>query len=92
MKRLIFLFLIFLVSCSKPIETSGDQCTIKDDCAVAGCSNQLCVKSEEASGIITTCEFKPEYNCLKYTSCTCNNGYCKFEENEEYTSCMDKFK
>ena len=66
------------------------ECNSDSDCAVAGCSSQACVTKEKAKDIITTCEYKPEYACLKLTSCSCINEECIFKENTEYTQCLNE--
>ncbi len=42
---------------------------VANGCAVAGCSGQLCVSAEEASMIVTTCEYRAEYACYRKASC-----------------------
>lgn len=68
------------------------ECAGDDDCAVAGCSGQICANAEEASGIITTCEYRDEYSCLKYTTCGCIGGSCAWVDTEEYASCLEGIK
>lgn len=95
MKKIILLILIlFLVSCEKqitekPIEKPLIECIVRSDCAAGGCSNQVCGAKEKVKGIITTCEWKEEYGCLKLTSCSCINNKCQWEENKEYRNCMN---
>jgi len=67
---------------------TGSECTTDKDCRTAGCSGQICTTAANARGIFTTCEYKEEYDCLKKTSCSCVDGYCKWEENEEYKKCL----
>ena len=64
------------------------ECTSDTDCATAGCSGQLCVPSVDAEGTVTTCEYLPEYDCLRLTSCGCYDGKCQWRQTEEYLACM----
>ncbi len=58
-------------------------------CAVAGCSGQLCVSSEEASSIVTTCEFRTEYACYKEAKCEVQrNGSCGWTMTPELGQCL----
>src|SRR3990167_4396430 len=50
-------------------DTQPDGSISFNGCAVAGCSGQLCVSAEDASEIVTTCEFRAEYACYKEASC-----------------------
>lgn len=68
------------------------ECDNDSDCATAGCSGQLCVKADGAANIITTCEYKEEYGCLKLTSCGCNEGRCAWATTKEYESCTNGIK
>ena len=68
------------------------ECSSGSDCGVGGCSGQVCATAEEAVGMITTCEYREEYGCLKLTSCGCVNGKCVWQQNTEYTACLDEAK
>lgn len=58
-------------------------------CAVAGCSGQLCVSAEEASTIITTCEFRDEYACYREASCEPqSDGKCGWTQSTELQQCL----
>lgn len=72
-------------------DTAGDECNSNADCGVGGCSGQVCGKLGEVEGVITTCEMRPEYDCLQKTSCGCVMGQCKWAENKDYVDCMSKF-
>ena len=67
---------------------AANGCISNADCGIGGCSGQICGAAEEINGIITTCEFRPEYACLGLTSCGCVAGKCKWVENTEYTACL----
>lgn len=68
------------------------ECDSDSDCAAAGCSSQLCAPKEKASDIITTCEYKEEYSCLKLTSCGCVDNKCQWLENEGYNECLEEVR
>jgi len=72
--------------------SSGKECEIDTDCASAGCSGQLCAGSEKAKDIITTCEYKEEYECLKLTTCGCVSNKCQWAENEGYNKCIGEVR
>ncbi len=73
-------------------DPSPDECTSDSDCGVGGCSGQVCTEASKASGLITTCEYRAEYGCLKLTSCGCVNGKCAWRESAEFKSCVDATK
>ncbi len=75
-----------------PMENKSGECSSDADCAKAGCSGQLCVPEGSASGTITTCEYKEEYDCRKLTSCGCAQGRCAWAATSEYELCMDSIK
>lgn len=58
-------------------------------CAVAGCSQQLCVSAEEASTIVTTCEFRNEYICYAEASCEPQaDGQCGWTQTPVLQQCL----
>lgn len=66
---------------STPISANG--------CAVAGCSSQLCVSADEASTIITTCEFREEYACYKDATCEPQaDRTCGWTQSVELKKCL----
>ncbi len=75
-----------------PQENKSGECSSDADCITNGCSGQLCVPESKASGIITTCEYKEEYRCLKLTNCGCVEGKCAWATTEEYESCITDIK
>lgn len=96
MKKILLLILVvFLSGCAStqvhpslpPVE-----CTSDSDCAVGGCSGQLCGPKDEVKDIATTCEWREVYDCYKLTSCSCVDNGCIWEENDEFKSCMEEFK
>lgn len=72
----------------------ADYCNDNSECEPGGCSSQLCVKKTGniSGGLFTTCEYLDEYQCLKETTCECISNKCQWNQNDDYLSCMDKFK
>lgn len=68
------------------------ECGTDSDCGAGGCSGQVCTTAAEAAGIITTCEYRAEYDCLKLTSCGCVEGKCAWKENADYRTCFENAK
>ncbi len=61
-------------------------------CVVAGCSSQLCISQEEmdAGGGISTCEFREEYACYRFSECkTQASGECGWTMTPEVTQCLE---
>jgi hypothetical protein len=56
-------------------------------CMKTGCSGQVCSDEE----VITTCEFKPEYECYKKAACERQkNGECGFTQTPELLECLKR--
>lgn len=54
-------------------------------CMKTGCSSQVC--SDEV--VVTTCEFRPEYECYKRAACERQrNGECGFTMTRELSECL----
>ena len=69
-----------------PYQTPG---MTYNGCAVAGCSQQLCVSAEEASTMVTTCEYRAEYACYAEASCEPQaDGQCGWTETPELEQCL----
>lgn len=71
---------------------NATECASDVDCGVGGCSGQVCAPASKAAGIITTCEYREEYGCVKLTSCGCVEGKCSWKQNAEYANCLEKAK
>lgn len=57
-------------------------------CVRAGCSGQLCVPASQG-GMMTTCEFRPEYACYQQATCALQaNGQCGFTQTPELQTCL----
>lgn len=56
-------------------------------CMKTGCSGQVCSDQE----VITTCEFRTEYECYKRAACERQrNGECGFTMTRELRACLDR--
>ncbi len=71
---------------------NATECVSDSDCGVGGCSGQVCAVAKEAEGLITTCEYREEYGCLKLTSCGCFDGKCSWRNNPDYQECLSAAK
>ncbi len=75
----------------KVIETKPKEAKVA--CVIAGCSGTLCLDKESASDIVTTCEFKSEYECYKQVSCEIkDSGNCGWSDREKLSECIEKKK
>ncbi|MEP6653399.1 MAG: hypothetical protein ABJA82_08580 [Myxococcales bacterium] len=60
-----------------------------DKCLRAGCSGELCVEESKAAGLVTTCEWRPEYACYKNAACERQpGGACGFTPTPELKQCL----
>ncbi len=89
---LIGFFLFLTIRILTLVLTKKDKPVVKDEapaCKKAGCSNQLCVSSDEED-IITTCEWQEEYACYQTAKCEKQeDGKCGFTQDEEFTDCLN---
>lgn len=76
---------------SKELSLTG-ACSSDVDCAVGGCSNQICGSNDEVSGLATTCEFRNDFACLKETSCSCINNICQWAVTPKYEQCVEELE
>ena len=68
--------------------TGGEGMTF-NGCAVAGCSQQLCVSADEAANTVSTCEYRSEYACYREASCEPQaDGKCGWTQTPELTRCL----
>lgn len=75
------------VSSGSKIEVS------QQDCVRAGCSGELCVETEVAGDLFTTCEFKSEYACFQNAICArLDSGECGFVEDEQFLDCLEQVR
>ena len=71
---------------------SKEAVTIVNNCVVAGCSSQLCISKDEqeAGGGISTCEFREEYACYRFSECREQaDGQCGWTMTPEVTQCLE---
>lgn len=55
-------------------------------CFVGGCSSQVCSDQE---GVISTCEFRPEYACYQEATCERQaDGACGWTQTSELAACL----
>lgn len=103
MKRVLIVFLacilIFLIGCDKNnptvkgaqgtnISAQSSECDSDADCSVGGCSGQICAPRGKAGQIVSTCEYRAEYDCLRLSDCSCVKGKCQWVNNQEYSNCV----
>ena len=56
------------------------------DCQRGGCSGQVC---SNQSGVITTCDFRPEYACYQQATCEAqDSGHCGWRQTTELNQCL----
>lgn len=61
--------------------------SVQGGCERTGCSGTLC--AEEGAGMITTCEFKPEYACYADAACERQpDGTCGWTQTATLTACL----
>lgn len=59
---------------------------VQKTCYTGGCSGQLCSDQE---GLISTCEFKPEYACYHTATCEVQaDGECGWTQTSELQACL----
>lgn len=78
----------YFIPSPSPVATDS----AKSGCVKAGCSSQLCVPISQ-SDIVTTCEYKDEYDCLQFSRCEMQqNGVCGWTQTPEYSRCLTDLK
>lgn len=59
------------------------------ECAIAGCSGELCVSAYEAENILTTCEYRTEHRCYENAQCELQaNEECGWTKTDELKACL----
>lgn len=101
MKRIIALLIILLTTafgCTADVaEDKGSdniggnqnmaECDSDSDCITGGCSNTICMPKDQEP-IMTTCEYKEEYDCYNDIECRCIAGECGWDKDEEFEECI----
>jgi eight-cysteine-cluster-containing protein len=65
------------------------ECNADADCAVGGCSSQVCTTKELAPAVVTTCEYLNEYACLNLAGCGCIQNKCQWgKDKPAYQQCI----
>jgi eight-cysteine-cluster-containing protein len=64
-------------------------CLTDADCIRGGCSGQLVVSKYDEQ-TVTTCEWRPEYECAQKTKPACVNNKCIAQETPESKDCYAK--
>jgi len=73
---------------NRPIENVPEGGITANGCEVGGCSGQLC--GETGEGLISTCEYRPEYACYQsHSNCERqSNGRCGWTPNAALSQCL----
>ncbi len=59
--------------------STGEKCLIDTDCAIGGCSSQVCHAKNGDEPAFTTCEYQSCYNAEKYrVLCKCVDKECQW--------------
>ncbi|MBN1543944.1 eight-cysteine-cluster domain-containing protein [Candidatus Woesearchaeota archaeon] len=74
--------------CETPASGAAE-CSSGSDCRRDGCSGQLC-RPKSSEPVFTTCEYRPEYECLSMVECSCVEGRCAWSTSPEYERCVDE--
>lgn len=89
MKNSIWLSILFVVACggkSAGPEPTPTPTPTEKECVKSGCSGTVCSDEE---GLMTTCEWRPEYACYQEAECTRQpDGNCGWTETEVLTACL----
>ncbi len=78
-----------------PLQVDGEQSgsdtrpVVRNDCAVGGCSGQLCLDASSAAGMVTTCEYRASYGCYQTAICERQtSGMCGWTETAALSQCL----
>ena len=96
MKNSIWLAILFVAAAAcggspkqpAPEPTAGgtDPAPAQKECVAGGCSGTVCTDEE---GVMTTCEWRPEYACYKDAECKRqDDGACGWTQSETLTACL----
>jgi eight-cysteine-cluster-containing protein len=86
----LFTIIVFLIAlaflASFAIDRGDGDIAEKDGCMITGCSGQVCAEEE----VITTCEYRPEYECYKDAACERQEGgECGWTQTQKLKICLD---
>jgi eight-cysteine-cluster-containing protein len=89
MKNSIWLSILLVAACGgspKPAPEPIPDPPHGADCVAGGCSGTVCSDQE---GVMTTCEWRPEYACYKDAECTRQpDGNCGWTQDDSLTACL----
>jgi hypothetical protein len=77
-------------TCGFTITPEVEECleNINSPCIISGCSSQVCA----AESVITTCEFRPEFECYRDATCEKQpDSTCAWTPTPELTECLAQF-
>ena len=87
----ITFFLSFITLKRNQSENDGAQGSV--DCAIGGCNSELCLEASQKDKIVSTCIFRPEYECYKSARCEKQgSGRCGWSQTEDLKSCLSKYR
>ena len=87
---IILIIIAFIILNKTNKNTSPTINQTEKTCKKAGCSNALCVESDQKN-TASTCEWKDEYACYQKAKCERqSNGKCGFTQDEELKNCLEK--
>ncbi len=88
---LIFIFTIFITAIAKSSNLREIKITRSnaEKCIISGCNGEIC-QSKDEEPIMSTCVYKPEYDCLEKAICEVQeNGLCGWTKTKEYQECIN---
>jgi len=80
------------VNVNSKVKKENVECFKNADCLTAGCSSQLCLPRDQASGVVTSCEWKDEYRCYQESVCGCQQGKCQWLGSENLSACLGQYR
>ncbi|MDD5342182.1 MAG: eight-cysteine-cluster domain-containing protein [Patescibacteria group bacterium] len=63
-------------------------CAEDSECAIGGCSNEICGLKGMVETITSPCLYREYYQCYALTSCGCVSGQCQWKDNEDFLQCF----
>ena len=71
------------------VASSSSQVTVGEGCAIAGCSKEICTEASDASGIVSSCVYLPQFACFKTARCEKqSDGTCNWTPTAELQACI----
>ncbi len=90
MLRMVLTFsLLACIACATADADGGPSLerVVVPPCHVGGCSGQVC---SEREGVVTTCEWLPEYACYANARCEPQaDGKCNWTQTPELVACIE---